>query len=239
MSGREPAQANRGVLAAALVALRDAWTSLTDVAQGRRYQRRIMQRLARGDVLGTIGVEIADEAETRERGVQWLARLVELGLRPEHLCVEYGCGSLWCAEPVIRHLQPNRFVGLDLTDQFYTFGRQRLGDLLQEKQVRLATISRRTLRDVAAMKPDFVYSHRVIHHVSPKGLKRYVGNLIGLLHGGTVLVIENDRKVRADGTVRGRRPYDTPDIAPYLPSGWQCRREQFGFVITHRAASPN
>jgi hypothetical protein len=232
---REPAQASRGVLAT----LRDALTSLTDSARERRYQRRIMQRIARGDVLGTIGVEIADEAETRERGLRWLARLVELGLRPEHLCVEYGCGSLWCAEPVIRHLEPNRFVGLDLTDQFYTFGRQRLGGLLEEKKVRLATISRRTLRDVAAMKPDFVYSHRVIHHVPPKGLRRYLRNLAGLLHEGTVLVIENDRKVRADGSVRGRRPYDAQDLQPHLPPGWQCRREKFGFVITHRTASPN
>jgi hypothetical protein len=235
MSGRKPMPANHGILAS----LREAWDSIRDAARERRYPRRIKQRLARGDVLGTIGVEITHEAETRERAARWLARLIELGLRPEHTCVEYGCGSLWCAEPVIRHLQPNGFVGLDLTDQFYAFGRQRLGDLLQEKQVRLATISRRSLRDVAAMKPDFVYSHRVIHHVSPSGLKRYMRNLTGLLHERTVLVIENDRKVRADGTVRGRRPYEARDLEPYLPQGWQCRREQFGFVITHRSASPN
>ena len=118
-------------------------------------------------------------------------QLVELGLRPDELCVEYGCGSLWCAEPVIRRQQPGRFIGLDVTDRFYELGRQRLGSLLTEKQVGLAVISRRTLADVAALRPALVYSHRVLHHVPRRALPRYVRSHAALLNEQTILVIEN------------------------------------------------
>ena len=215
--------------------LRNTWLTLRLNAAERRYQQRVLNRLARGERLGTLGNQIQDEARTVERAEQWLANLVQLGLRPEHLCVEYGCGSLWCAEPVIRHQQPGRFIGLDLTDRFYELGRQRLHDLVTEKQTRTAVISGRTLREVAALKPDFVYSHRVLHHVQRRGLGRYVQNLISLLHDRSVLVIENIRPTLPDGSVKGR-DYSAADIQRHLPRDWQCRQEPFGLVITRRGA---
>ena len=145
--------------------------------------------------------------------------------------MEYGCGSLWCAEPAIRHLRPGRFIGLDATDRFYEFGRQRLGSLLVEKQVGLAVISRRTLGEVAALKPDFVYSHRVLHHVPRRALARYVRNLAALLNERTILVIENTRPA-PNGSLKRR--YDASDIQPYLPRHWHCRQEPFGLVVTYR-----
>jgi hypothetical protein len=218
-----------------LSALRDAWSTLGLNAVERRYQQRALRRLARGERLGTLGNRIQDEAETRQRAVQWRAHLAELGLKPDHLCVEYGCGSLWCAEPVIQYLQPGRFIGHDLTDRFYELGRQRLTSLVAEKQPRTAVISRRTLREVARLKPDFVYSHRVLHHIQRRGLARYVRNLLSLLDDRSVLVIENVRPTRADGSPKGRS-YSADNIRVHLPPKWQCRQEPFGLVITRRAA---
>ena len=108
--------------------LRNMWHALTREMPERRYERRILERMARGDLTNTLGIQIRDEAQIRAEAERWLAVLIELGLRPDALCVEYGCGSLWCAEPVIRHLQPGRFIGLGV-------------------------ISRRTLGEVAAMRP--------------------------------------------------------------------------------------
>jgi hypothetical protein len=142
--------------------------------------------------------------------------------------VEYGCGSLWCAEPVIRRQQPGRFIGLDVTDRFYELGRQRLGSLLTEKQVGLAVISRRTLADVAALRPALVYSHRVRHHVPRRALPRYVRSLAALLNEQTILVIEN---------APHRRRYGAHDIQPHLPRNWLCRQTPFGLLVTHAAAS--
>jgi SAM-dependent methyltransferase len=207
------------------IALRDLWHALTRERPERRYERRILKRMARGELTNTLGVQIRDEAHIRAAAEQWLAAMLELGLRPDHLCVEYGCGSLWCAEPVIRHLQPGRFVGLDATDRFYKFGRERLGSLLTEKRVGLAVISRRTLRDVAALRPDLVYSHRVLHHVPRYALARYVRNLASLLDERTRLVIENGRR------------YGAEDIRPHLPRSWHCRQRPFGLLITHGSTS--
>ncbi|MGH6894764.1 MAG: hypothetical protein ACREEP_21170 [Dongiaceae bacterium] len=208
------------------IALLNIWYALTRERPERSYERRILKRMARGDLTNTLGIQIRDEAHIRAMAERWLAVLVNLGLRPEHLCVEYGCGSLWCAEPVIRHLQPGRFIGLDATDRFYELGRQRSGSLLTEKQVALAVISRRTLGEVAALKPALVYSHRVLHHVPRRALARYVRNIASLLNERTILVIENSRR------------YDAEDIQPYLPRNWHCRQEPFGLLITYRAKSP-
>jgi len=217
------------------IALRNIWYALVHGRPERRYERRVIRRMARGDLTNTLGVQILDEAQTRAAAEQWRATLVKLGLRPEHLCVEYGCGSLWCAEPTIRNLQPGRFIGLDATDRFYEFGRQRLGGLLAEKRVGLAVISRRTLSEVAALKPDFVYSHRVLHHVPRRALRRFVRNLASLLNERTILVIENGRPSR-DGSLKRR--YKANDIQRYLPRDWRCRQEPFGLVITYRGKSP-
>ena len=117
------------------------------------------------------------------------------------------------------------FIGLDATDRFYEFGRQRLGGLLADKQVGLAVISRRTLREIAALKPALVYSHRVLHHVPRRALACYMRRIASLLSEETILVIENN----------GR--YDAEDIRPHLPRNWHCRQKPFGLVITH-AKSP-
>jgi hypothetical protein len=208
--------------------LRDLWHALARETPERRYERRVLKRMARGDLTNTLGVQIRDEAYVREASERWLVQLVELGLRPDELCVEYGCGSLWCAEPVIRRQQPGRFIGLDVTDRFYELGRQRLGSLLTEKQVGLAVISRRTLADVAALRPALVYSHRVLHHVPRRALPRYVRSLAALLNEQTILVIEN---------APHRRRYGAHDIQPHLPRNWLCRQTPFGLLVTHAAAS--
>jgi hypothetical protein len=207
------------------VVLRAMWRTLRRETPERRYERRILRRMARGDLTNTLGIHIRDEAHIRATSEEWLTNLVTLGLRPDSLCVEYGCGSLWCAEPVIRYLQPGRFIGLDITDRFYELGRQRLYELASEKQVGLAKISRTSLREVAALNPDFVYSHRVIHHVPRRALTRYVRRITALLNQRTILVIENCRR------------YNGEDIRPHLPQDWLCRQEAFGLVITHRDRS--
>jgi Methyltransferase domain len=174
-------------------ALRAVWHALIRKQPERRYERRILKRLANGDLTNTLGVQIRDEPHIRATSEKWLAELVILGLDADHLCVEYGCGSLWCAEPVIRYLKPRRFIGLDITDRFYDLGCQRLDALASEKQIALAKISRSTLSEVAALKPDFVYSHRVLHHVPRRALARYMRNITSLLNQQTVLVAATPR----------------------------------------------
>ena len=217
-----------------LRSLRAYLRTWTMTSSERRYQQRVLKRLDSGQRLGTLGNQIEDEVNARERADQWLANMVALGLRPEHTCIEYGCGSLWCAEPIIRYLGRGRFVGLDMTDRFYELGRERLQQLVAEKDARFAVISRRSLGDIAKLKPNFVYSHRVIHHVSRSGLQRYVQNLLSLLNEQSTLVIENIRPLKPNGSRKGRK-HSMADIQRHVPPQWECRQESFGVVITHRA----
>jgi hypothetical protein len=213
--------------------LRDLWLTAWRGRPEACYEQRTLQRIADGELRETLGLEVYDEAATREKSERWLAQMIDLGLRPDHFCVEYGCGSLWCAEPVIRYLQPGRFTGLDVTDGFYAFGQQRLGTLLNEKQVRLAVIAPQSLRETAAMKPDFIFSHRVLHHVPKRGFARYMRSLCALLDRRTVLVIEHMPRPLISKPVKARR-YSTADLQRYLPRNWACQEHPFGFVITHR-----
>lgn len=197
------------------------------------YEIRSLRRMARGERLDTLGLQVRDEGATRRKSEHWLARLTALGLRPDHLCVEYGCGSLWCAEPIIRYLNRDRFVGLDVTERFYTLGRQRLRPLLDEKQVRLEVISPTSLSSIAALAPDFIFSHRVLHHVPRRGLRGYMQNLCSLLNARSVLVIEHmPRPVR--GSAVRRRRHNAADLQRHLPQNWICQEYSFGFVIAHR-----
>ena len=214
--------------------LRDFWLTIRRGRPEEQYAERTLRRMARGKLRDTLGLEVRDEAATRAKAERWLAQMIALGLRPGHLCVEYGCGSLWCAEPFIRYLEPSRFVGLDVTDAFYAFGRQRLGALLAEKRVRLDIVSRQSLREVAVLRPDFVFSHRVLHHVPPRGLARYLRNICALLDARTILVIEHMPRPRRDTPAKAPR-YTAADLQPLLPAGWVCDAHPFGFVITHRA----
>jgi cyclopropane fatty-acyl-phospholipid synthase-like methyltransferase len=216
--------------------LRDAWLNAVRGTPERRYAERTFQRMADGKLRDTLGVVVRDEAATRAQSERWLAQLIELGLEPDHLCVEYGCGSLWCAEPLIRYLRPSRFVGLDVTDAFYALGRERLGDLLVEKKVQLAVIGRDSLAEVAVLRPDFVFSHRVLHHVPSRGLARYMRSLCSLLDERTVLVIEHRARPSRDISVVVPR-YGSADIRACLPRAWSCQAHAFGFVITHRDAA--
>jgi hypothetical protein len=213
--------------------LRDAWLTGWRGLPEEQYVARTFRRMAAGHLRETLGLEVRDEAETRGRSERWFAQLMALGLRPSDLCVEYGCGSLWCAEPFIQYLQPGRFIGLDVTDGFYALGRQRLGSLLDDKKVRLGVISRQSLREAAALGPNFVYSHRVLHHVPRYALARYMRNICSLLHEQTVLVMENVPRARGKSSIRTPR-YTVTEFRRHLPLNWLCESHAFGFVITHR-----
>jgi hypothetical protein len=194
----------------------------------------VVAKIARGMGHSTLGPRIRDEEYTRGKAEAWAERLVEAGLEPQHLCVEYGCGSLWAAEPVVRYLQPGRYYGLDLTDHFYAFGRQRIGTLLDEKQVRLAVISPESLREVAALQPDFIFSRKVLPHVKADALPRYVANIASLMTPKTVAVIDNYPMTGADGAITGRE-YGVRDIRPHLPATLDVEQAPFAVIIRAKA----
>jgi len=200
----------------------------------QRYVDAILKKIDQGRGHSTLGPNIRDEEYTRGKAERWAERLVETGLRPEHLCVEYGCGSLWAAEPVLRILNPGRYYGLDLTDEFYKFGRERLRDLLTEKQARLAVISPKSLAEVAALKPDFIFSRKVLAHVKDDALPRYCANVTSLMTPKTITVIDNHPLTGPDGELTGRE-YGAKDLRPHFPAWLDVVQAEFAIVIRAKA----
>lgn len=196
----------------------------------QRYVDAMLKKIARGAKHSTLGPQIRDEEYTRGKAEGWTERLKEVGLKPQHLCVEYGCGSLWAAEPVIRYLETGRYYGLDLTDQFYEFGRQRIGSLLAEKQARLAVISPESLRAVAALQPDFLFSRKVLPHVKADALPRYLANIASLMSPKTIVMIDNHTFIGPDGVITGRE-YGVEDLRPHLPPTLDVQQALFAVII--------
>ncbi len=197
----------------------------------QRYVRYWLSALARGRLHSTLGDTVKDEADTREKARLWLSHLVAFGLRPEHLCVEFGCGSLWCAEPVIEYLQAGRFIGLDITDEFFELGRTRLSGLVTEKQVRLMVASPEAIRAVADLEPDFVYSRKVLPHVAPDRLGHYLANACGLMGRRTRLVIDNAPVEVSRHTDKMLWAYALDDITRHLPVDLRCEQTEVALVI--------
>jgi hypothetical protein len=212
--------------------LSNAWRTMTSGVPERNYQRRALRRMKQGALHATLGLEVRDAEYTRTKAVRWLGRLIELGLRPGHLCVEVGCGSLWCAEAAIHYMQPGRFIGLDTTDCFYEMGKQRLAGLISEKGVRLAVIGRKTVREVAALQPNFIFSRKVLPHVPTRAVPRYLGNITAMMSERTLVVIDNKPAHMPDGSYRGSR-YVAADLLPHLPAEVQCGQLPFGLVLRH------
>jgi cyclopropane fatty-acyl-phospholipid synthase-like methyltransferase len=197
----------------------------------QRYLAAMKRKLASGAAHSTLGDKIRDEAYTRAKAERWAERVIEMGLKPDHLCIEYGCGSLWAAEPIIRYLDRGRFYGIDLTDQFYEVGRQRLADLVAEKQVRLAVISDSTLRELAALEPDFLFSRKVLPHVAEEALPRYLANICSVMAPKTVAMLDNTPVInKADGSIRGRR-HTVEAMRALLPPGFAIEQGRWAAVL--------
>jgi hypothetical protein len=206
---------------------------LSSKSAEQRYIETLTGRMDAGWEHSTLGPLIRDEAYTRGKAEGWAKHMVGCGLKPDHLCVEYGCGSLWAAEPIIRFLDPGRYYGLDITDKFYVFGRDRLGDLLVEKQVRLAVIAEAKLREVAALKPDFLFSRKVLPHVAEEALPRYLRNIASLMQKKTIAVLDNTPVNGEDGQITGRR-YSVAKMQKLLPAGYKIEQEHFAAILRRR-----
>jgi len=210
---------------------------LDDLLIGRkaRYAHRWIRRLQGGRKHSTLGATVKDEAVTRHKAVRWLDYLVRLGLKPEHVCVEIGCGSLWAAEPVINYLLPNRYVGLDITDYFYELGRQRLDPMLRERGVELAVISQDTLPKIAARRADFVFARKVLAHVRPSELPDFITTLCALLGPGSLGVIDNPNVPQTRLRNPATLDYSLADFTAHLPPDFSCTQDERAILVRRKS----
>jgi len=121
----------------------------------------------------------------QKQGGEILQQLIELGLRPGDVVVDYGCGTLREGIHLIRFLEADRYIGLDIDERVLDAGRRLVGqDLLVEKKPCLAVINPEIIAQAAAARPAWIVSSYVLSQMPPEDLDEYFDNLVKLMGGG-------------------------------------------------------
>ncbi|WP_374651904.1 hypothetical protein [Dongia sp.] len=116
--------------------------------------------------------------------------LQKYGLQPNDVAVDYGCGSLRLGRAVIDYLEPGRYWGVDITDEFYKLGLEAMDPAwLQQKAPKLGVINPETLAKVRADKPRLIGSWHVCSKVPEARLDSYIGNIVSLMSAGSIALI--------------------------------------------------
>jgi hypothetical protein len=160
------------------------------------YARMISNRLKKGEAHPAIG--------PASRPVRASSELLDIllahGLQPQDGVVDYGCGSFRLGKALIEHLEPGRYWGLDVLEDFLTHGMDLLEpELKAGKRPNARVINEANLAAVRAARPRFVISWHVCSKVPPNRLPDYFGKMLGLLPPGGLLLVhfpETGRRVR-------------------------------------------
>jgi len=148
---------------------------------GQFYAADARRRIDEGDTHATLGTASVDREAVMARAQRVLGDFKRAGCKPEHVVVDYGCGSLWIGEAFVDYLQPGNYVGLDVSDVFFAEGIGRMSaDFVTQNRPSLQVISDAVLHDVRARKPDFILSLAVLQHVPPEDLADYFRRIVSL-----------------------------------------------------------
>lgn len=123
-----------------------------------------------------------DQSTFAHRGQENWRQIVELGLKPNMRCVDYGCGSLRLGQHAIRYLDPGNYWGIDISDAFYAEGLKLLPpELVAQKQPKLGVIADPLLAEIRGWKPDFIFANAVLQHVPPEELGLFFRRLAAIM----------------------------------------------------------
>lgn len=146
--------------------------SFESVYARREYQRLSQRRHA------TLG------ATPLTDGHDEFTALEQFGLRPDHVVVDFGCGSLRIGRHLIDYLQTGNYWGLDITDVFFS-GAAYDG----AKEPHLHVISSATLRRAHRARPDFILIEGVLQCVPPWRIERVLSQVAVLACRRTLILL--------------------------------------------------
>lgn len=160
------------------------------------YVDRVEERVRDGRPHPTLGTKgyakgqgesiVWDEHSFAGRGLDNWQQFLDLGLKPEMRCVDYGCGSLRLGQHAIRFLDAGNYWGVDVGESFMAAGLEMLGpDLVAEKRPRLSLIDPQSMEEIGRWAPDFILSNAVLQHVPEVELPVYFGRLATMMAPGS------------------------------------------------------
>ena len=161
------------------------------------YAHDARHRIDVGGAHPTLGITSVDREAMIARAQRTLEGFKAAGCRPQHVVVDYGCGSLWTGEAFMDYLDPGNYIGLDVSDVFFAEGLTRLpAGLVAEKRPTLQVIDDAVLRAVRDRKPDFIFSMAVLLHVPPEDLAGYFRVVVSLAAPHTRIEIGHWQRFR-------------------------------------------
>lgn len=166
------------------------------------YAGSIASRLRRGHSHKTLGnkkflsgslitnsAQLA-QSEMESRGIRYFNLAISYGLKPEHNCIDYGCGSLRVGRHLIDYLQAEKYLGLDIVSDFYEIGKSLLPEqTLETKKPQFKTINPNSLKAATLQVPQFILSFAVLKHVPPNELDTYFGNIISMMSSNSYILV--------------------------------------------------
>ena len=150
------------------------------------YVHRVMSKIRSGEGHPAIG----PAARPLRRQSELLDFLRQHGLQPGDLTIDFGCGSLRLAPPLISFLEPGKYWGMDLAQEFLDLVRAHLPpELAKEKQPRLDVIGDATLLRARTERPRYIISWHVCSKVPEHRFDAYIGNITGMMSAGATALV--------------------------------------------------
>jgi hypothetical protein len=150
------------------------------------YVHRVMSKIRSGRGHPAIG----PKARPLRNESELLEFLLKHGLRPGDLTVDYGCGSLRLASPLIDFLEPGKYWGMDLAQDFLDLGRAHLSpELAQAKRPRLDVIGDDVIQRARSEAPRYIISWHVCSKVPENRFDAYIGSIATMMAPGATALM--------------------------------------------------
>lgn len=150
------------------------------------YVHRVMCKIRSGQGHPAIG----PTARPLRSASELLQFLRKHGLQPGDLTIDYGCGSLRLAPPLIDFLEPGKYWGMDLAPEFLDLGCAYLSpELAQAKRPRLDVIGDAVIQRARFERPRYIISWHVCSKVPESRFDAYIGNITGMMTPGATALV--------------------------------------------------
>src|SRR4030095_16014658 len=150
------------------------------------YVHRVMSKIRSGEGHPAIG----PTAPPLRNESQLPVFLFKNGLQPVDLTIDYGCGSLRLAPPLIEFLEPGKYWGMDLAQDFLDLGRAHLPPALaQAKRPRLDVIGDDVVQRARSEAPRYIISWHVCSKVPENRFDAYIGKIVGMMTPGATALV--------------------------------------------------
>ena len=124
------------------------------------YAEKLSKALAGEKRHSSIGPSLKKKGLHKTHGIFF--KLIDTGLKPSDVFVDFGCGTLRVGASLIEYLEPDGYTGFDIDEQILDVGREMLPPgVCDAKRPRLAVVSPQSLSEAAALHPHWIFSKGV------------------------------------------------------------------------------